>query len=277
MKKIVFFGSGYYVIPIIKSLKSLGLKLVVTNQPDGELISYLQKEDIPYIYSNFKNKEDIKKIKEINPDIGVLASYGAFIPQEIINLFPLGILNIHPSLLPKYKGPSPIQYTILNGDTVCGISIILLDDQIDHGPIIKQKEIHIADAKTTAKELTELAFLDGAEMVKDVIQNVNNGIPIQSFPQDIKSESWTQKVEKIDGKISINNPPNIEELDRKIRAFYPWPGVYLTVTLGGKNRFLKLMPNDTVQVEGKNPMSYKDFMNGYKEGKDVLQKLNLLQ
>src|SRR3990167_8072935 len=114
-QRIVFFGSGYYTLPIIEKLKDEGLVLVVTTEPQGKFIDYLKKHNIPFFYSKFKNPEDIKRIEELKPDIGILASFGAFIPQKVIDLFPLGILNIHPSLLPQFKGPSPIQYTILAG------------------------------------------------------------------------------------------------------------------------------------------------------------------
>lgn len=275
-KSLVFFGSGYYAIPIVEVLKDQGLKLVVTNEPGGELIEYLKKENIPYLFTKFKNPEDLKTVQNVKPNLGILASYGAIIPQKVIDLFPLGILNIHPSLLPQYKGPSPVQYAVLNGDTVCGISIILLDAQIDHGPLVKQETLALKNPKITYKQLTELVFIEGAEMISKIIQNVNNGLSIKSTPQRSENESWTKKIEKKDGEITLENPPTPDELDRKIRAFYPWPGVYLTTSIGGKMRLLKLMPNDTVQVEGKNQMSYKDFINGYKEGSAILKQLGLI-
>lgn len=276
-KKIVFFGSGYFVIPVIKMLQDQGLELVVTNESKGRLIDYLKKYNIAYIYSDLKKTEDISKITYLKPDLGVLASYGEFIPQQIIDVFPLGILNIHPSLLPEFKGPSPIQSTILSGVTKTGVSVILLDDQIDHGPIVSQKEVELT-TKETAPELLESTFSLGAEMINSVVQDINKGLSIQSKPQSINNESWSLKIEKKDGLIDLSNPPQIDELLRKIRAYHPWPGVYLTVSLGGKDKILKLMPNDIVQVEGKNPMSYKDFINGYgKDAENILTALHLWQ
>ncbi|MBP6913474.1 MAG: methionyl-tRNA formyltransferase [Candidatus Levybacteria bacterium] len=275
MKRIVFFGSGYYTIPIIKELQNKGLCLIVTNESNGELSEYASRENIPLLYTNFKNKSDIEEVKKYSPNLGILASYGAFIPNTIIDQFPLGILNIHPSLLPKYKGPSPIQFTILSGDPVSGVSVIQLDDQIDHGPIVAQKEILIP-GDATLKTLTEMMFQEGSILIKEIIQYIEKVNKIQSIPQSTNNESWTQKIEKKDGQIDLKNPPSKEDLTRKIRAFYPWPGVYLTVTLGEKNKILKLMPNDTVQVEGKKPMSYNDFINGYgNEAITILQKLKL--
>lgn len=276
MKKIVFFGSGYFVIPVIKILQDQGLLLVVTNEPKGRLVDYLKKYNIPYIYSDLKNASDISKIIDLKPDIGVLASFGAFVPKKVIDAFPQGILNIHPSLLPKFKGPSPIQFTILSGDSTTGVTIIQLDNELDHGPIVLQKEVKISGLETS-QELLESLFLEGAELIKKIIQDVSNGKEIQSNPQDHNLESWSLHIEKSDGKIDLNNPPEKTELLRKIRAYYPWPGVHLTVSLNQKDKILKLMPYDMVQVEGKLPMSYKDFINGYgNDASSILQRLSLL-
>ncbi|MFI5265420.1 MAG: methionyl-tRNA formyltransferase, partial [Candidatus Levyibacteriota bacterium] len=175
--KIVFFGSGYYTIPIIEKLRDVGLVLVVTVEGEGELIDYLKKEKIPYLYSRLVNKNELSKIQDLEPDLGVLASFGAFIPKSVIESFPRGILNIHPSLLPKHKGPSPIQYTILDGIRHTGISIIKLDDQIDHGPILLQRSF-LLRGKETLKSATERMFLEGADMIYEVIQKMEHGLPI---------------------------------------------------------------------------------------------------
>ncbi len=261
-KRIVFFGSGFYTIPIIKKLENHGLVFVVTTEPEGKLTNYLKANKIPYLYSKLKDASDISRIKDLKPDIGVLASFGAIIPKKVIELFPLGILNIHPSLLPKYKGPSPIQYAILDGIEKTGVTIIKLDNQVDHGPILLQKTFKLG-AKETLQHATQLMFSLGADMIQEVIQKIELGSIVKETPQRIKGESWTQKIEKSNGEILIKNLPNPLDLDRMIRAFYPWPGVYLTVSLSRKNKILKLLPENTYQVEGKKPMSYKDFLNGY--------------
>lgn len=275
MKKIVFFGSGYFVIPVIKVLLDLGLELVVTNESKGRLIDYLKKYNIPYIYSDLKNPDDISKILDLKPNLGILASYGEFIPQKIIDAFPLGILNIHPSLLPKLKGPSPVQFTILEGITDTGVTVIQLDNELDHGPIVSQVKVPLT-GNETAPELLESMFKVGATMIQKIVQDVNNGLVIKSIPQDHKQESWSLKIEKKNGKIDLKSPPSFEQISRKLRAYHPWPGVHLNVSLGGKSKLLKLMLFDTVQVEGKNSMSYKDFINGYgQEAASILERLHL--
>ncbi len=276
MKKVVFFGSGYFVIPVIKALQDQGLMLVVTNEPKGRLVDYLKKHKIPYMFSQLKDASTIEKIKEINPDLAILASFGVYVPDAIINMFPQGILNVHPSLLPEFKGPSPVQFTILSGTKKTGVTIIQMDDEFDHGPIVAQKSVDLA-GNETSPQLLELLFEEGAELIKNIAQDVNSGKKIQSIPQDHKKETWSIEIEKKDGKIDLSNPPEKTELLRKIRAYFPWPGVHLTVSLGEKTKILKLMPSDIVQVEGKKPMSYKDFVNGYgKDAKIILEKLSLL-
>ncbi|MBP7832782.1 MAG: methionyl-tRNA formyltransferase [Candidatus Levybacteria bacterium] len=276
MKKVVFFGSGYFVIPVIKALQDQGLVLVVTNEPKGRLVDYLKKHKIPYIYSQLKDSLAIDKIKEIEPDLAVLASFGVYIPDAIINMFPLGILNVHPSLLPEFKGPSPVQFTILSGILKTGVTIIQMDDEFDHGPIVAQESVDLT-GNETSPELLESLFEVGAKLIKNIVQDVNSGLQIQSTPQDHKNETWSIEIEKKDGKIDLKNPPEKVELLRKIRAYHPWPGVHLNASLNGKNKILKVMPYDTVQVEGKNPMSYKDFLNGYgHDAESILNQLKLL-
>lgn len=286
MRKIVFFGAGDFVIPVIEVLKDNGLVLVITTETDGKVIDYLKLNNIEYISSRFLEDSTKKALEKIQPDFGVLASFGAIIPKKIINIFQLGIINIHPSLLPKFKGPAPVPYTITAGEKETGVTIIQMDEELDHGPIISQKTIKL-EGNETSEELLELLFSESTQMVKQIVQDVNKGLEIKSKPQSKNNESWTEKLKKEDGKIDLKNPPDPKELDRKIRAFYPWPGVYLTVSLSGKEKKLKLLPQrkqgkskatlpQQVQVEGKNPMSYKDFINGYSEGYSILQQLNLV-
>lgn len=273
-QRIVFFGSGYYVIPIVEKLLEHNLLLVVTTEVEGKFVQYLKNKQIPYLQSKLKSDEDIKKIIDLNPTLGILASFGAIIPKKIIDLFPLGILNIHPSLLPKYKGPSPVQFTILAGEEKSGATIIRLDDKVDHGPILAQNEIEL-DGNETLQTLTEKLFLLGSNMISKVIQNIENDLQIEEKQQGEKEESWTKKVSRGNGKIDLQNPPDRTFLDRKIRAFYPWPGVYLTASLAGNQKLIKLLPEGKIQVEGKRPMTYKDFINGYPDGKNIIEGLGL--
>lgn len=265
-QNIIFFGSGSYTIPVVKKLLDHNLKAVATSDKSGPLVAFCKQNNIEII-------SDLNNYNFENTTLGVLASYGKIIPDNIIKRFKNGIINIHPSNLPKYKGPSPIQYTILNGEKTTGVTVIKLDDQIDHGPILDQKNYDLKGSETT-KDLLDELFSIGAEMVEKIVVKLENGESLSETPQDHSKESWSQKIEKKDGEINPDNLPS--NLGNMIRAFYPWPGVWFRTNLKGQEKMVKLFPDEKIQVEGKNVMSYKDFINGYgNEGKLLLQKLEL--
>lgn len=277
INKIVFFGSGSYTIPIIENLIPHGLDLVITTEISGPITGFCKKNNVRVISA--KTAKTLVNQKDLiaNHALGVLASYGVLIPDEIINLFPNGIINIHPSLLPKWKGPSPIQYTLLNGDKLTGVTVIKMDSEFDHGPILSQKEYELEGTETT-QELLNTLFKIGADQVSDLITLLNNGKVWTPIPQDHSKESWSEELARDSGKIDINNlKANSYKLKSMINAFYPWPGVWTQWKMGnGKVKIVKLLPSGMVQVEGKNPMNYKDFVNGYgEEGENLLEKLDL--
>lgn len=274
--RIVFFGSGYYVIPIVERLYEYGLALVVTTESKNGKLSKFCKANNIECKSVSSFSENLKSyILNLKPKVAVLASFGAIIPKDVIELFPQGILNIHPSLLPKYKGPSPVQYTILNGDKITGTTVIKLDEEIDHGPIIAQEKLGL-DGSETYQGLTEKLFKVGAEMIIKIIQKIEHGSKIKETAQDHSKEIFTERLTRDSGKIDLNKPLLPNELNRKIRAYYPWPGVWFRANLNGRLKTVKLFPEEKVQVEGKNIMSYKDFINGYgKEAKEILKALSL--
>jgi methionyl-tRNA formyltransferase len=282
-QRIIFFGSGEYTIPIIEVLREYDLRLVVTTETEGPFIKYLKENKIPFLSSHVKDQKDLDQLKKEEPTIGVLASYGAILPQSILDLFPEGIINVHPSLLPKYKGPSPIQSTILAGETETGTTIIKLDDQVDHGPILMQDKVSLIGDETT-QGLKNALFTIGSYMIGSILEKLessNGGLTsrgetsIRLSPQDHSQETFTEKITKQDGYIDFENPPSPDELDRKIRAFYPWPTVWFKTKINGREKLIKLFPEKQIQVEGKRIMSYKDFINGYPEGKEILKQLSL--
>lgn len=278
-QRIIFFGSGSYTIPIIKVLKKHGLILAVTTEKENSFTQFLEKENVQFISSNLKQKEDIEKISDSNPTLGVLASYGAVISEEVLSLFPLGILNIHPSLLPKYKGPSPIQATILSGEKETGVTVIKLDEQVDHGHIVAQAKMKVEGNETT-DTLKDVIFTKGAKMISSIIRIVEKGKQLTYTKQDHSKEVFTQKITREDGYININTPPDPITLDHMIRAYHPWPGVWLQYQISKikhQTSIIKLLPNQKIQVEGGKPMSYKDFINGYqKPARRLLEALKLL-
>lgn len=274
-QNIIFFGSGSYTIPVIEKLLNHNLKLVVTTEKDGDLIEFCKSKGIDFISTNLKSEDDIKRITDLNPTVAVLASFGAFIPEKVIRAFQNGIINIHPSLLPLWKGPSPIQYTLLNSDIQTGVTLIKLDNEIDHGPILSQKKYNLLGHETT-KELLDVLFSMGSEMVEELIIKLENGEALDETPQDHAKETWSYKIEKKDGEINLENLPEPKKLKAMINAYFPWPTVWFITRIKNKELRIKLLPEGKIQVEGKNPMNYKDFINGYgEEGKELLEKLNL--
>jgi methionyl-tRNA formyltransferase len=252
-EKIVFFGAGPYVDLILDVIK--------------------QKFDVALVVSKL-NESSIDEIKKTGARVAVLASFGQIVTEEAMSLFPLGIINIHPSLLPQYRGATPVQTAILNGSTDSGVSIMKLDDKLDHGPILAQEVISIEQNDTT-ESLYKRAFEKGANLLTDVLPRYISG-ELKPNPQDNSKATFTAKeLTRESGFIDINESPEKEQLDRMIRAYYPWPGVWFKTELNGNVKIIKLFPGNKIQVEGKNIMLIKDFTNGYPEGNIILKKLNL--
>jgi methionyl-tRNA formyltransferase len=203
-------------------------------------------------------------------DLFIIAAYGKIIPKEILDIPKYGTLNVHPSLLPKYRGPSPIQSFILSGEKETGVTIMLTDEQMDHGPIITKSEIRSTKSETY-KELGEkLAKLGGKLLVETIPKWINGEIKPQE--QDHLKATFTKKITKEDGLINLEiDSPEI--IDRKVRAFTPWPGVYFFIN--GKRLIITKaeladsgLKIERVKPEGKNEMDFEDFLRGYKGNPD---------
>lgn len=190
-------------------------------------------------------------------DLGVIAAYGHILTQAELETPKYGCINIHPSLLPKYRGPSPIQTAILNGDKISGITIIKMDKEIDHGPILYQEQLDLY-SDDNFDILSKKMFLRSSEILPQVIKDFIEGkiTPVvQNHSQAIFCEHLTRQ----SGYFDINSPPSEENLDRMIRAYYPWPGIWTR----WNNKIVKFLPNNLLQMEGKKAISIKDFLNGY--------------
>jgi len=304
--KIVFFGTPEYVLPILSTLKkSYDIAGVVTQKPQpagrkkyithSPVDKWAHEKKIPIFYS----AEELIS-QNIEVDFGVLAAFGQIVPDSVIDHFPKGILNIHPSLLPKWRGASPVQATIVSGDKTTGVSIMLLDEKMDHGPIISQLKEEVLDHDTT-DSLRKRLFKRSAEFLIDLIPNYLNG-KIKPKPQDHSKATYTTTVKKEHGFIpseyltaalqgdslqkrwkigfikNLTIYPTPSTIQQFIRAMEPWPIAWTRTKLrhAASPRRLKILKAhlenmklvlDEVQLEGKNPVSWKQFEQGYPEVK----------
>jgi methionyl-tRNA formyltransferase len=303
----IFIGTPEFGANILKNLIKEGFKpsLVITgpDKPVGR-----KKEIIPPPVKIIAEKNNIKtlqperiescfeKIKEINPDLIITASYGQLIPKDILEIPEKGCLNVHPSLLPKYRGSSPVQSSILNGEKETGVSIMLMDERMDQGKIISSLKVKIPENSTTKSLKQDLSEIGAKLLIKTIPEWIKG--KINPLPQDNSKATYTKKIKKEDGKINWHE--EAKSIERKIRAFYPWPGA-LTKAKIKKNsdekkiKILKstvmeqtdicptgaigktfLAPNDKIavqagkdfliieefQIEGKKPTTSQDFLKG---------------
>lgn len=252
---------------------------------------WAEEENLPVLQpEKIRDSEWIEKIRKLNPDLIILCAYAQIIPKEILEIPKYGALNIHPSLLPKYRGASPIHAAILNGDKETGVTIMLMDEKMDHGPTISNFQFSISN-KITYKELSDKLVNAAADLLVKTLLNWIEG-KIKPKPQDHSKASFCKVIKKQDGKIDWNK--SAEEIERMIRAFYQWPSAYtfyndkLLKILEGevinKNTDRKIgevfldenknlcvqTGNDAlilkqIQLEGKKPMPCGSFLNGHPE------------
>lgn len=255
--KIIFFGNTRY--------SNIGLRIVnkiypislVVTLPDSPVKNLAEKFNIPVLETKRLDETIIKRIKNLNPDFLIVEDYGLILPKKLLDIPKYAPLNIHHSLLPKYRGPSPAPFVILNGDKISGVSIIRMIEEVDAGDILAQKEYTLSEDETTDSLLTKLNEM-GGELVVEVIKQYLEG-SAKPTPQDNSKASLTKHFTRQDGYFDINNPPSLELLDRMIRAYYPWPGVWTR----WNGKIVKFLPNQMLQMEGKKAIPFKDFLNGY--------------
>jgi len=236
-RKIAFLGNGQFAETIFEELSSLGLVR-------------------------------LKDHTELNNNFGLLivASYGEIIPKEVLEIPKHGSLNVHPSLLPKYRGASPIQTALLNGDKTTGVTLMVMDEKMDHGPIVAQEKVEIPEG-VKYKELEVILGKKGAELLEKTLDNYLDG-KIKPKEQNHKKATFTKILKRDDGKVSLNDDP--EEIERKSRALDPWPGIYI-IWKGKRIKLLEVAVEDNkliikkVQPEGKKEMSFEDFLRGHKD------------
>jgi len=275
---IIYIGTGTLGAQALEALVAdaqYRIQLVVTGNKSAtsrteqsnpiEMIA--EKHKLPLLKTeNINAEETIERIRKAKPKLGVMADFGQIIGPEILSIPKHGIINIHPSLLPYHRGASPIQDTILSGDKITGLTLILTANKMDAGPILSQASVRLSGSETSSI-LKEYLGKIGSTLLLNSIPYYLAGdlIPI---PQEEKSATYSRLFIKEDG--FVDEGTSTIDLDRKIRAFDIWPKVY-TLKNGKRiqiiaghfdenNRFVI----DRVKPEGKNEMNYSDFTNGYR-------------
>jgi methionyl-tRNA formyltransferase len=229
--KVIFIGTPTFALPAFESLiKDSFFDMVgVVTQPDKPVgrkqtltpppIKILAEQNNILVWQPKKIKEITGEIKKLNPDLIVVAAYAQIIPEEILNIPKYGCVNVHGSLLPKYRGASCIQAAILNGDCETGITIMKMDKGLDTGDILAQKNIPIQNDDTAASLYDKLSLL-GGEILTSILEKYIAG-EIQPKKQDDARASYVGLLKKEDGKINWNK--NATEIERFARAMNNWP------------------------------------------------------
>lgn len=326
--KIVFFGSSLFCLPVLEAINANFKLMAIVTKPDKkigrkQIISPSPPKQFALSHNietlSPGNKEELlnlsPQLENLSPDLFIVADYGMIIPEIIFSLPRYKTINIHFSRLPEYRGPSPVQYTILNGDKSAWISYMLMAKQLDTGDLIKQFDIPLKGDETTKQLYTDL-FDKAADKLLQVINNYISG-QMKPAPQDHTKAVHTKRLTKDDGFLpfdlltnAINGdrpgqkqfnkwplskilPANLCTInfalstERAVRALSPWPGVWTEIRIKNHEsgimkkrlRILKthieLITNnsqpitklvlDLVQLEGKKPVSWKQFRQGYPE------------
>ena len=259
--KIVFMGTPHLSIPVLERIVDDGHEiLAVYTQPDRtsgrgrrKAISPLKEYSVSKNYlvlqpENFRsNSSEINTLKKFDADIAVVAAYGILLPPEVLSAFRHGCINLHPSLLPKYRGASPVSSTILAGDKYTGVTIIQLDSGMDSGPILSQEKIKLQGDEFCDK-LTMDLFMLGSKLVSKTISEFATG-NIAIVQQDHDKATFTEKLSRNDGLIDWTKGFN--RIWKEIRAYNPWPGSH--TKFKGKN--LKII-EAKISTENKSPSGY---------------------
>lgn len=316
--KIVFFGTPDYVLPILETLHKKfkerhesPISAVVTQRPKpsgrNKLLKYSMIDQWAHDRDKQKFYNSVELVENnIEADIGILAAYGEIIPQSVIDHFPYGILNVHPSLLPELRGASPVQATLATGKDKAGVSIIRMDNELDHGPIVSQFTEEIRKSDTT-ESLRDRLFLRSADVLASLIPAYIDG-RVKLKKQDHKKATFATTINKSDAFIdpaaldaTINGNshekdwiiPFIKNYETTyspraiynfIRAMNPWPIAWTEVKLKSDQNSMRLkllkahlekqdiegskkptdiLILDEVQLEGKNPVTWKQFAEAY--------------
>ncbi|MDZ7798347.1 MAG: methionyl-tRNA formyltransferase [Patescibacteria group bacterium] len=300
--KVVFFGTPEFAVPSLKSLIRNNYQVIACvtrpDKPRGRHLKFrfspvkklAQKHNLKILQPTKINSPDfLKELKEIKPALFVVVAFGKILPKKIIDLPMFGTLNLHASLLPRYRGASPIHYALLNGDKKTGVTIMKMDEHMDTGPVVSQLEIDI-QKKDNLSTLHDKLAQEGAQLLVNTLPDYFS-YNINLKKQDESQATYTKVLKKEDGR--INWSKSAKKIESKVRAFNPWPGAFTYYqnnlikikegqTTGQasskkpgylfykKNKILvttdtNLFEIKKIQLAGKKALTASEFINGQKE------------
>jgi len=259
--RIIFIGSGQFGIDCLNALEqsSHSLRFIVTQPPNPAgrgrkpsptpTANWANAYSIPFLETdNVNTPETIEKLADYNPDLIVVIAFGQKIGNELINLPPKGAINVHASLLPRYRGAAPINWAIINGEAETGISIITLAEKMDAGSILAQSKTNIAPDETAGQLHDRLAQM-AAPLLLKTIEQIADGSIIYT-EQNHSEATLAPKLKKSDGFIDFAE--TAESLERKIRGFWPWPGASATFLSKKTNKSIRVTIATAEIVEASN-------------------------
>jgi methionyl-tRNA formyltransferase len=297
MPRIVFMGTPDFAVKSLEACLTLGEVVAVVTQPDRprgrgqELASSpvkrlaLERGLTVWQPEKIRGTTFADELRALAPDVAVVTAYGKILPKDVLEVPVHGCVNVHASLLPRFRGAAPIQWAIASGDTVTGVCLMQMDEGLDTGPIIDRAEIPILPTDTSATLHDKLAAL-GAEVLRRALPRYLAGA-IEPVPQPTEGVVLAPMIEKADGALDFTRPA--VELERRVRAFTPWPGastrlngallkvhqVRVRPGKGAPGTVLAVGPEgvevacgegslvlEALQPEGKRVMSARDFLAG---------------
>lgn len=254
--RVIFMGTPMFAVPTLEALKGAGHEiLAAVTQPDamrdrGKKVRPTPVKEkamemgVPVLQPDKikGNEEFAAQIRSLGPDVIVVAAYGQILPKAVLDIPPMGCLNVHGSLLPKYRGAAPVQQAILDGEAKTGVTIMQMEEGLDTGDMLMKAETPVE--RKTAEELTlELSQL-GADLMVKILMLLERG-EVKGEVQDDALASYAPMIHKKDGRIDFNK--SAEEIERQVRAMIPWPGAYTYY----RGELFKIWEADTIPGRGK--------------------------
>jgi methionyl-tRNA formyltransferase len=227
--RLIFLGTPDFAVPSLRALARGHEVALVVAQPDKRAGRGLKLHSPPIarladdhgmpLAQPARIREVLSQVADLRPDAGIVVAYGKILPPELLSIPKNGFFNVHASLLPKYRGAAPIQRAIVGGETTTGITIMRVDEELDHGPILTTETTPIGAAERAPSLSERLAQL-GADTLVRVLDNITPGTP-----QDDAMATYAPKIEKDEGEVRWSDPTTL--IYNKFRAFDPWPGVFV--------------------------------------------------